>query len=216
MTSRALPRSFHFGSWFVLTSLLFLFVPAWAQKTAAASPELDELLSSKESGLLTDWRILGPFGHSDDMHRVWAPERDQLRKKQYGSKSVVTRQFVSGKFELPEQMDRSGVYYAASELWLPSAADWRVYAQTAGAMAVFVDGKQVLETSQPAEALHTTSKSVRLARGTHRVLVKFAASASPFHVAVMPETGVMPKRNNKPQVHISPEAQYVPASYVIR
>ncbi len=216
MTSRALPRSFHFGLWPVLACFMLLCLPAQAQKTTAAAPELDQLLASKESGLLTDWRVLGPLGHSTDLDHIWPAQRDQLRRKQYGSQKVVTRQFASGRFELPESVSGTGVFYAASELWLPSSSDWRVYAETAGAMIVYIDGKQIMETSSHAAVLHTTSETLRLERGNHRVLVKFAAQAAPFHIAVMPQTGVMPKRNNKPQVHLTPEAQYVPASFEIR
>ena len=186
-----------------------------AQQTsnAASSADLDQLLISKDSGLLTDWRLVGPFGNTVDFDRNWAPERDQMRKLRYGADRVLSLQFVTGKFELPASAAHKakGIYYASSEVWLPNGGDWRLYAETAGAMIVFLDGKPAIHRTGKARDPQTTSEVVHLPRGTHRVLVKFAAAAAPFHLAVMPETGGLPNRNNKPHIHPAPEAQYTSA-----
>jgi hypothetical protein len=181
---------------------------------SATSAELDQLLVSKDSGLLTDWRLVGPFGKAPNFSRTWAPERDQLAKSRYGTDRVLAFEFVTGKFELPQAAAHKprGIYYASSEVWLPNGGDWRLYAETAGEMIVFLDGKQVIHRIGKKHDLQTTSEVVHLVHGTHRVLVKFEATAAPFHLAVMPETGGLPKHNNIPKLHRTPESQYTSAS----
>lgn len=181
---------------------------------SATSAELDQLLVSKDSGLLTDWRVVGPFGKTPNFTRSWAPERDQMSKARYGTDRVLTYEFVTGKFELPSAAvhKAKGIYYASSEVWLPNGGDWRLYAETAGEMIVFLDGKPVIHRTGKKHDLQTTSEVVHLNHGTHRVLVKFESTAAPFHLAVMPETGGMPKHNNIPKLHITPESQYTSAA----
>jgi hypothetical protein len=173
--------------------------------------ELDQLLASKESGLLTDWRVVGPFGKATDFGKSWAPERDQLRKRTYGDHFAINLQFANGKFELPLHSPKNGVYYASSEVWLPNGGEWRIYAETAGTMTIFLDGKPALRRDAKERDLQTTSQVVHMERGTHRVLVKFNATAAPFHLAVMPQTGGLRKRNNKPNIHVAAEAEYTSA-----
>lgn len=184
-----------------------------AQRTTSLSnsAELDQLLASKESGLLTDWRLAGPFGKTGDLGHSYAPERDQLRKLRYPDMQVWNLQFANGKFELPARFHRRGVYYASSEVWLPNGGEWRVYAETAGSLVVFVDGKRLMQRSEDKDALQTTSEVLHLEHGTHRILVKFVAAAAPFHVAVMPQTGGLRKRNNKPNLHVTAEQEYTSA-----
>jgi hypothetical protein len=129
----------------------------------------------------------------------------------YGDKRVATTQFPTGKFELPARFPRNGVFYASSEVWIPNAGEWRIYAETAVAMVVFVDGKQVIERSVAKNDVSTTSEVIHLQHGTHRVLVKFVANASPFHMAVMPQTGGLRKKNNIPDLQRKAESQYTSA-----
>ncbi len=184
-----------------------------AQRTASipSNSALDQLLASKESGLLTDWRVVGPFGKSADLLKAYPPESDQLRKLHYEHRQVWNLQFATGKFELPARFPRHGVFYASSEVWLPNGGDWRVYAETAGSMVVFVDGRRLMQPSGDKESLQTTSEVLHLEHGTHRILVKFAAESAPFHVAVMPQTGGLRKRNNKPNLHVTAEQEYTSA-----
>lgn len=186
-----------------------------AQRTASlssnAAAELDQLLASKESGLLTDWRVAGPFGKTGDISASYAPERDQLRKLRYNDMQVWNLQFATGKFELPAKFPRVGVFYASSEVWLPNAGEWRVYAETAGSMMVFVDGKRLMQRSAEKDSAQTTSEVMHLEHGTHKILVKFVSAAAPFHVAVMPQTGGLRKRNNKPNIHVTAEQEYTSA-----
>lgn len=197
----------------ILTGFLSLAAAAQQPSVTASSstPELDQLLASRESGLLTNWSLAGPFGKSSQLSGTFAPERDQLGKQRYGTEKVRSLQFASGRFELPADSRQNGVFYAASDVWLPNAGEWRLYAETAGEMMVFVDGKISLQRQNSDHDLQTTSQVMHLERGTHRIVVKFTAAAAPFHVAVMPQTGGLRKRNNKPNVHITPESEYVSA-----
>ncbi|HEU5403682.1 MAG TPA: hypothetical protein VFU86_20170 [Terriglobales bacterium] len=197
-----------------VTLLLTCLVPnVFAQQalSAASSSDLDQLLISKDSGLLTDWRFIGPFGNTAEFARTWAPERDQMAKTHYGHDRVLNLQFVTGKFELPVARKGKGIFYASSEVWLPSGGDWRIYAETAGEMVVFLDGKSTIHRTRH-EDMQTTSEVVHLGRGAHHIMVKFNAAAAPFHVAVMPETGGLPGRSNKPNIYRSPETQYTSAA----
>jgi len=186
-----------------------------AQQPAASlpsnTPELDQLLASKESGLLTDWRVAGPFGKTLNLDRPWAPERDQLRKPHYGDMRVSSLQFANGRFVLPVRFHRNGVFYASSEMWVPNSGEWRVYAETAGGMVVFVDGKKLIQRSSEKNDPQMTSEVLHLQHGNHRILVKFVATAAPFHLALMPQTGGLRKHNNIPSIHVSAESQYTSA-----
>jgi hypothetical protein len=199
-----------------LVALIFVVLPpatCFAQQTSVpgSSQELDQLLASKDSGLLTDWRLVGPFGKNNEFQKAWAPERDQLRKRIYGDHFAINLQFASGKFELPLHSPKNGTFYASSEVWLPNGGEWRIYAETAGTMTVFLDGKPALHRDTHERDLQTTSQVIHIERGTHRVLVKFTAAASPFHLAVMPQTGGLRKRNNKPNIHVAAESEYTSA-----
>ena len=56
-----------------------------------------------------------------------------------------------------------------------------------------------------------TSEVLHLEHGNHRILVKFVATAAPFHLALMPQTGGLRKHNNIPSIHVSAESQYTSA-----
>src|SRR5512146_251107 len=196
----------------IALSFVCMALPSAFAQRSKDSADLDQLLISKDSGLLTDWRVVGPFGKSSELRHVWAPERDQLRKGRYGTDRVQKFQFATGEFVLPATVKRPGIFYASSEVWLPNGGDWRLYAETAGEMIVFLDGKPAIHRIGKKHDLQTTSEVVHLAHGTHRVLVKFEATAAPFHLAVMPETGGLPKHNNIPKLHLTPESQYTSAA----
>lgn len=182
-----------------------------ATSLPSSTPELDQLLASKESGLLTDWRVAGPFGRTPNLDHAWAPEHDQLRKLHYGDKRVSSLQFANGRFDLPVRFHQSGIFYASSEMWVPNSGEWRVYAETAGGMVVFIDGKKLIECSSDKNDLRMTSEVLHLEHGNHRIMVKFLATAAPFHLAVMPQTGGLRKHNNIPSLHVSAESQYTSA-----
>lgn len=183
--------------------MLCLCLPALARNSA---PELKELLSARDSGLLTDWRIVGPFGLHPfiDFDRQWAPERDRIGKHVYGSRKVDFFQFADGQVKLPSSLAHDGVFYARSRVYLHSAGDWRLFLESAGTLAVFIDGEKVL-TRDDRHALQPTSlrSDLTLARGDHRILVKFLNGAVPFRLAIMAPTGGLRPHPNIPSVHAS-------------
>ena len=169
--------------------MICLCLPALARDSA---PELNELMSARESGLLTDWRVVGPFGlhPSFDFDRQWAPERDQIRRSGYGTRKVELFQFANGQVKLPANLVRSGVFYASSQVYVRSAGDWRLFLESGGTLAVFIDGEKVL-TRDDRHALQPTNlrNNLTLSRGDHRILVKFLNGAAPFRLAIMAPTG---------------------------
>jgi len=194
-----------------MSLMLCLCLPALARGDA---PGLSELMSARESGLLTDWRIVGPFGlhPSIDFDRHWAPERDHISKSSYGSRKVEFFQFADGQVKLPSHLARDGVFYATSQVYLRSAGDWRLFLECGGTIAVFIDGEKVL-TRDDRHALQPTSlrSELTLSRGDHRVLVKFLNGAVPFRLAIMAPTGGMRPHPNIPSVH-APDAGYASAA----
>lgn len=182
--------------------MLCLCLPALTQDSA---PELNELMSARESGLLTDWRVVGPFGlhPSTDFDRQWAPERDQIRRSGYGTRKVEFFQFVDGQVKLPNLV-RSGVFYASSEVYVRSAGDWRLFLESGGTLAVFIDGEKMLTRDDRHASQPTNIRSdLILSRGDHRVLVKFLNGAVPFRLAIMAPTGGLRPHPNIPNVHAS-------------
>jgi len=188
---------------FALAVMLCLCLPAFARDGAS---EANELLSARDSGLLTDWRIVGPFGvhPSNDFDRLWAPERDHLSKPSYGSRKVEFLQFVDGEVKLPSYVARKGVFYASSQVYIHSAGDWRLFLESSGTLAVFIDGEKVLTRDDRHVSPPTSLRSdLILARGDHRVLVKFLNGAVPFRLAIMAPTGGLRPHPNIPSVHAS-------------
>ena len=183
--------------------MLCLCLPALARESAR---ELNELMSARESGLLTDWRVVGPFGlhPSIDFDRQWAPERDQIRKSGYGSRKVESFQFADGQVKLPAYLARDGVFYASSHVYVRSAGDWRLFLESGGTIEVFIDGDKVL-TRDDRNALQPTNlrSNLILSRGDHRILVKFLNGAAPFRLAIMAPTGGLRPHPNIPNFHAS-------------
>jgi hypothetical protein len=179
---------------------------ALVEAASDGAPELNELVSSRESGLLTDWRLVGPFGLHPliDFDRRWAPERDQIKKRSYGSRKVEFFQFANGQVKLPSYLARNGVFYASSQVYLRSDGDWRLFLESGGMIEVFIDGQKVL-TRDDRHVLQPQSlrSDLTLSRGDHRVLVKFLNGAAPFRLAIMAPTGGLRPHPNIPSVHAS-------------
>ncbi len=183
--------------------MLCLCLPALARDSA---PELNELMSARESGLLTDWRVVGPFGlhPSIDFDRQWAPELDQIRRSAYGTRKVEFFQFADGQMKLPAHLVRRGVFYASSQVYVRSAGDWRLFLESEGTLAVFIDGEKVLTRDDRHAQQPTNLRSnLTLSRGDHRILVKFLNGAAPFRLAIMAPTGGLRPHPNIPNVHAS-------------
>lgn len=178
------------------------------------APEMNELIASRESGLLTDWRIVGPFGTHPhlDFNHTWEPERDGIKKSGYGSHKVEFFQFADGQVKLPSYFAKDGVFYALSQIYLRSDGQWRIFLESGGTLEVFIDGTKILSRDDrqgaPAQTLRT---DLTLAEGDHKILVKFLSGAAPFRLAIMAPTGGLRPHPNIPNVHDS-ESDYVSAA----
>lgn len=189
----------------------------FALVTAAADgvPELNQLSATRDAGLLTDWRVAGPFGKHPllDFDKHFPPEGDLLNAARYGHRTVEQLQFVNGRFVLPEYLKTPGIYYAASEIYITTDGMWNLFVESAGTARVSIDGNVVTtrderKASQP-QLLRTV---LHLTQGKHKLLVKFTSSASPFRIAVMPPFGGVHKKQSIPVLTASPESEYVTAS----
>ncbi len=199
------------NSAFVLFLLLSLCLSVLAQSGAS---EMSELMSARESGLLTDWRVVGPFGlhTAAAFDRQWAPERDHIRKSSYGSRKVEFFQFANGQVKLPSSLAGDGVFYAASQIYLRSTGEWRLFLESAGTLELFIDGEKVLTRDDRHAAQPTSLRSdVKLASGNHRVLVKFLNGTVAFRLAIMAPSGGLRPHPNIPSFRAS-DSQYASAA----
>ena len=187
---------------------------ALVSAAADGIPEFEILQQSRESGLLTDWRLIGPLGKlpNVDFDRKFAPEFDSLQQKKYGSRKVEYFQFSTGKFTIPKYLRQEGIFYASSKVFLRSGGEWRLRVETPGTMQVFIDGKLAVTRDDRRSTLpEIILETQHLEGGDHTVMVKFVAAAAPFRIAIMAPTGGL-RRRNKPMLHAGPESQYVSAA----
>lgn len=183
---------------------------------AAASDgaNIDLDMAAHSSGLLTRWRIAGPFGRYNnvDFERRWPPEIERDFRERYtsepdsiGSKTehsvpvaakanssskIVPERFWfrDGMIALPEYFPSSGVFYAASEFDLSAGKNTRIDVLSSGTYEIFIDGKSdLLHDARYAMAPGRDSSSLFLTAGHHRVLLKFTPDAAPLSVALHPE-----------------------------
>ncbi len=177
-------------------------------------PGFSPLQLARDAGLLTDWRIGGPFGRfaNVDFEIRWSPEQDGMVRRAYDGRTVESFRFESGNVALPSYFDYAGVFYAASEISIASAGAWLLRAESPGTLEVFVDGASVLEhDGRFRDVPNGVSTKLQLAAGAHRVLVKFIPAAMPFRIALLAQ----PDRSdpNAPAIAFPPEAQYVAAAW---
>ena len=179
-------------------------------------PRTDLDQAAHSAGLLTRWRIAGPFGiySNVDFERRWPAEMDQLSQQQYGGASEPAKKsapadssalaverfwFRDGMLSLPEYFSSRGVFYAAGEIETASAQPSQLEVLSPGTYAVFIDGKQVLlQDSRYASGPSRSSAVVRLRPGHHRLLVKFTADAAPLSVALHPQFTYVNKKAGLP------------------
>ena len=176
-------------------------------------PKIDLDQATRSAGLLTRWRLAGPFGEYNnvDFERRWPPEMDQLSQEQYLdevpplSPSETARKktaannglpetikterfwFRDGMVSLPDYFSSSGVFYAAGEVNIPARQTFQIEVLSSGTYTVTVDGAEALQhDSRYAAGASRYSGSLRLSAGRHRILVKFTADATPLSIALHP------------------------------
>lgn len=148
-------------------------------------PGLDPYAIARSAGLLTDWRIVGPLGRRpllDFDQEIISPSAD-LGQLSYQRKLVEDFQFPDGEIRLPDYMSRSGIFYAAARFASLSNESRTITAETDGNLEIYVDGKRVLRTDGTRAR---SASSFAMSSGPHRVLVKFAGSATPLRIAIAP------------------------------
>jgi hypothetical protein len=194
-----------------------------AALVAAASdgvPGLSLLDLARESGLITDWRIAGPFGTYPNVafDRTFAPEYDNLAQANYNGRVVEAFRFYDGNFNLPDYFSTAGVFYAASDLNITVAGEYRLRAESGGTLEIFVDGVSALKKDARWRATPEIAwTTLRLAPGAHKLLLKFLPTSAPFRVALIatadhhgPAATTNP-RSATPAI-AEPESSYVSAA----
>lgn len=204
-----------------------------AAATDGTKVDLDQ--AAHASGLLTRWRIAGPFGRYNnvDFERSWPPEADRFLRQRYSieptsgtatndltansavranvARAITPERFWfrDGMIALPEYFSSSGVFYAAGEVEVFAGERSQIDVLSSGAYEVFVDGKStLLHDSRYAAGPSRDSSFLTLRAGHHRVLIKFTPDAAPLSVALHPQFhGLAPKKESLP----SPVEDYVQA-----
>jgi tetratricopeptide (TPR) repeat protein len=176
--------------------------------TGLSMPEL-----AHASGLITDWKLVGPFGKYPNISfdQQWAPENDGLLASAYGDRAVERLHFDDGTFELPNYLPSTGVFYASANANVAANGQYLLRVESPGTLDVYVDNKRVLVKDDRFRARgEIVANSLELNAGSHRVLVKFIPTAPPFRIALLvPE----PERPARLQAIASaPEAAYVSAA----
>jgi tetratricopeptide (TPR) repeat protein len=158
------------------------------------APGLSASALAHESGLITDWRIAGPFGQYANVafERAWDPEHDGMTRPSYNGRIVEQFRFDNGKVILPKYFSEVGVFYASAKISLSSPGNWTLRIESPGTIQAWVNGTLVLTKDDRFHATpETVSMAVPLRAGMHRVFVKFLPSAAPFRLAFLPPS---PKR----------------------
>ena len=191
---------------------------------AEGLPQLDLDQEARSAGLLTRWRIAGPFGHYNnvDFERRWPPEIDQFARHQYASEPApgsildgrkkkaaagtdASRETIAERFcfrdgmlALPEYLFGLGTFYAVSDVEIPNTQASQIEVLSSGSYVVFVDGKQaLLHDVRYGAGPSRDSSSLRLGPGRHRIVVKFTIDAAPLSVALHPQP---PRWSRKPEL----------------
>ena len=163
---------------------------ALVQAAAEGVPNLSLLDTSHAAGLVTDWRIAGPFGKysNADFDRSFAPERDSLKREASGGLPAEGVRYEDGALVLPEYFGHSGVFYAEGEIELQGPATRTLRIDSAGTVEIFLDGKSTLrKDDRYREGPDVASVALHLGRGPHTLLVKFIPDALPLRVSLLPE-----------------------------
>lgn len=154
---------------------------------ADGARRLDLDKTADSAGLLTHWRIAGPFGSFSylDFGRAWPAESNRFWD--IGIAGVEQFWFRDGMVPLPQYFPSSGVFYAASNVRTGNRSASQLDVLSPGPYTIFVDGRRVLtKDSRYAIGGNRESLIVHLHPGRHRIVVKFTADAAPFSVDLHP------------------------------
>lgn len=152
-------------------------------------PGLDPEAIARASGILTDWRMVGPLGKHPllDMNRTLISPNDDLAEASYGNRAVENFQFPDGILRLPPYLSPRGIFYAAARFASLAPSAWTVQTESAGPLEIYVDGMRVLLQDAGVRGTPATgSATFEVPAGPHRVLAKFGGTAAPLRIAISP------------------------------
>ncbi len=155
---------------------------ALLQAAMDGTPGLDPYTVSRAAGILTDWRIVGPLEQRPLAPDDFISKADDLSHTSYQNRAVESFQFPDGRVTLPDYLSHPGTFYAAARFGSLTNATWRVVAEGASGVEIYVDGARVLLGTGRALRSNTFEAS----SGPHRVLVKFTRAATPLRVTITP------------------------------
>ena len=181
-------------------------------------PGLDPATLARAAGIVTHWRINGPFGKRPnvDWEQPWQPESDPHLAPAYGGQKTEDFYFLDGNVGLPSYLRaRDGVFYAESTIDAPHAGQFTLRLETAsaGTAQLLLDGHSVLiKDDRFSASADIQSVSVRLSAGSHRLLVKFLDSASPWRVTLLALAPSALAVHRKPATALDAEQRYLRAA----
>lgn len=144
-------------------------------------PGLDPYTLSRSSGILTDWRVVGPLGREPLSLDESISPADDLSHTEYQNRVVENFQFPDGRIALPDYLPHRGTFYAASHFGSLMAGSWHLDVESGATVEVCVDGRRTLHV---ASGSGLQSAEFEAAPGPHRVLLKFTRSAGAIRVAI--------------------------------
>lgn len=150
---------------------------------ADGATRLDLDKTAQSAGLLTRWRIAGPFGRFSNVgfERQWPPETDRFWT--VGNSVKESFWFRNGMVAVPDYLSGPGVFYAASEVRTGPQRTSRLDVLSPGPYTISIDGIPVLaKDSRLLSGGNRESLALNLSPGLHRITVKFTADAAPFSV----------------------------------
>ncbi|HWR16443.1 MAG TPA: DUF3857 domain-containing protein [Terriglobales bacterium] len=173
------------------------------------APGIDLDTQTREAGIITHWRVQGPFGKYSNVafDQSWQPERDGVAEE-VSDKPSERLQFDDGNFQLPDYFPRSGVYYAAATLNLPRSARRILRIESAGTLEIFLNRRRVLRNDlRFRKGPEVVSQEIKIPAKPQAVLVKFTPQALPFRVSVLP---ISSRQQGQPEMD-PVESSYVTA-----
>ncbi len=168
-------------------------------------PTLNPYAISRAAGILTDWRIVGPFSHEPLDLDDSISSADDLSRTAYFNRAVENFQFPDGRIVLPEYLSHHGTFYAAGRFSSLMTAQWHLSVESGNSVEVYVDGQRLLRGVRDIR-----ESTFEASPGPHRVLVKFPRAAAPLRIAITP--AVERARTPLPLNISSQEAAYLLAA----
>lgn len=153
------------------------------------APRLDPEALARASGILTEWRVVGPLGRHPllDFDQLPISPNDDLAQASYDNRAVENFQFPDGIIDLPPYLSPRGTFYAAAHFATLAPGAWTVRFESVGPLEIYVDGKRMLRQDVSLRGKHVHgSATVDVQAGPHRLLAKFAGAAAPLRIAVSP------------------------------